>query len=70
MLLLGWLRSSLFLLGAVWIVFLMLESLTRISSLTGKLKEVNQELAMVDERLNRAEKKIRSIEAGITRSEI
>ena len=61
---------SLFLLGAVWIVFLMLESLTRISSLTGKLKEVNQELALVGERLDRAEKKIRSIEPGITRSEI
>lgn len=43
---------SLFLIGAVWIVLLMLESLTRISSLTVKLKEVNQQLALVQERLD------------------
>lgn len=47
---------SLFLLGAVWVVFLMLESLTRISSLTVKLKEVNQELAILRERMDREEK--------------
>lgn len=61
---------SLFLLGAVWIVFLMLESLTRISSLTGKLKEVNQELALARERLDRAEEITRRVEAGIARSEV
>ncbi|KTD18972.1 DUF2304 domain-containing protein [Legionella jordanis] len=53
---------SLFLLGAVWIVFLMLESLTRISSLTNKLKQINQELALTQERLKRAEQLIQSSE--------
>lgn len=47
------------LLGTVWIVFLMLDSLTRISSLTGKLKEINQELALTRERLDRLEEKNR-----------
>lgn len=61
---------SLFLLGALWIVFLMLESLTRISSLTNKLKEVNQELALVCERLDRAEKIHRREEVVIGRSEV
>lgn len=50
-----------FLLGAVWIVFLMLDSLTRISSLTTKLKEVNQELALARERLDRLEEMNRSL---------
>lgn len=49
---------SLFLLGAIWVVFLMLESLTRLSSLTVKLKEINQELALTGERLKRAEEQI------------
>ncbi|KTD69646.1 MULTISPECIES: DUF2304 domain-containing protein [Legionella] len=49
---------SLFLLGAVWVLFLMLESLTRVSSLTVKLKQINQELALTKERLERAEAKI------------
>jgi hypothetical protein len=47
---------SLFLLGVLWVVFLMLESLTRISSLTFKLKEVNQELAILRERMDRQQK--------------
>ncbi|KTD25425.1 Uncharacterized conserved protein [Legionella lansingensis] len=51
---------SLFLLGAVWIVFLMLESLTRVSSLTVKLKQINQELGLTRERLDRAEEKLRT----------
>ena len=59
---------SLFLLGTLWIVFLMLESLTRISSLTNKLKEVNQELAMVCERLDRAENIHRRVEIDINQS--
>ena len=45
------------LLVTVWIVFLMLDSLMRISSLTVKLKEVNQELALARERLDRLEEK-------------
>ena len=45
------------LLGTVWIVFLMLDSLTRISSLALKLKDVNQELALARERLDRLEEK-------------
>jgi hypothetical protein len=49
---------SLFLIGAVWIVFLMLESLTRVSSLTVKLKQINQELALTRERLERAEERL------------
>ena len=47
------------LLGTVWIVFLMLDSLTRISSLTVKLKEVNQELALALQRLDCLEEKDR-----------
>lgn len=46
---------SLFLLGALWVVFLMLESLTRISSIKSNMKEINQELALTRERLDRAE---------------
>lgn len=42
---------SLILLGMIWFVFLMLEGLTRISALTAKLKEVNQEVALLRERL-------------------
>lgn len=42
-----------FLLGMAWMVFLMLDSLTRISALTGKLKEVNQELALLRERIDK-----------------
>lgn len=49
---------SLFLLGALWVVFLMLESLTRISSIKTNLKEINQELALTRERLDRAEEKL------------
>lgn len=47
---------SLLLVGAIWFVFLMLGTLTRISTLTTKLKDVNQELALVRERLDRAER--------------
>ena len=46
---------SLFLVGAVWVVFLMLDSLTRISTLTGKLKDLTQALALTTERLERLE---------------
>lgn len=42
-----------FLLGMAWMVFLMLDSLTRISALTSKLKDVNQELALLRERIDR-----------------
>jgi hypothetical protein len=42
-----------FLLGIAWMVFLMLDSLTRISTVTGKLKEVNQELALLRERVDK-----------------
>ena len=47
------------LLGTVWIVFLMLDSLTHIPSLTVKLKEVNQELALALQRLDCLEEKDR-----------
>lgn len=47
------LAPSLF--GLAWLAFLTLDSLTRISSLTVKLKEVNQELALLRERLDRGE---------------
>ena len=42
-----------FLLGIAWMAFLMLDTLTRISSVTGKLKEVNQELALLRERVDK-----------------
>ena len=42
-----------FFIGVAWLVFLMLDSLTRISVLTTKLKEVNQELALLRERVDR-----------------
>jgi hypothetical protein len=45
--------------GLVWLAFLALDSLTRISSLTTKLKEVNQELALTRERLDRIEEKVK-----------
>lgn len=48
------LAPSLF--GLAWLAFLTLDSLTRISSLTFKLKEVNQEVAILRERLDRVEK--------------
>lgn len=47
---------SLFLLGAIGMVFLMLESLTIISSLTSKLKQINQDLALATERIECLEK--------------
>jgi len=40
-------------LGVAWMAFLMLDSLTRISALTTKLKEVNQELALLRECVDR-----------------
>lgn len=49
---------SLFLIGALWVVFLMLESLSRISSLTSKSKDLTQELAMTKERLFRLESQL------------
>jgi hypothetical protein len=49
---------SLFLLGTIWIVFLMLESLTTMSSLTSKLKQVNQELTLTRARIDFLEKQI------------
>lgn len=49
---------SLFLLGAIGFVFLMLESLTTISSLTTKLKQINQELALTRARIEFLEKKL------------
>lgn len=51
---------SLLLVGAIWFIFLMLETLTRISALTSKLKNVNQELALVRERLDRVETGLQS----------
>jgi hypothetical protein len=47
---------SLFLLGALWVIFLMLESLTRISLLTTKLKNLTQEHALLQERVERIER--------------
>jgi len=49
---------SLFLLGAIGFVFLMLESLTTISSLTTKLKQINQELALTRARMDYLEKRL------------
>jgi hypothetical protein len=49
---------SLFLIGAVWVVFLMLESLTRISTLTSKVKDITQELALTKEHFARLEKQV------------
>jgi hypothetical protein len=48
---------SLLVVGAIWFIYLMLGTLTRISTLTTKLKEINQELALVRERLDRAERR-------------
>lgn len=47
-----------FLLGIAWMAFLMLDSLTRISAVTGKLKEVNQELALLRERVDKQQTKV------------
>jgi hypothetical protein len=47
---------SLLLVGAIWFIFLMLETLSRISALTTKLKNLNQELALARERLDRVER--------------
>lgn len=47
--------------GLAWLAFLALDSLTRISSLTLKAKEVNQELALTRERLERLEKKMETM---------
>ncbi|MBB6487562.1 DUF2304 domain-containing protein [Rhizobium lusitanum] len=47
---------SLILLGALWVIFLMLESLTRISLLTNKLKNLTQEHALLKERVERIER--------------
>lgn len=44
---------SLILIGAIWFIFLMLETLVRISSLTTKLKKINQDLALVKQRLDK-----------------
>jgi len=48
------------LLVVVWIVFLMLDSLCRISSLNLKLKEISQEMALLSERVARIDEKRRS----------
>lgn len=48
---------SLFLLGALWVIFLMLESLSRISLQTTKLKNLTQEHALLKERLERLERR-------------
>ncbi len=47
---------SLILLGVLWVIFLMLESLSRISLLTGKLKSLTQEHALLKERVERMER--------------
>lgn len=52
---------SLFLLGGIGVVFLMLEMLTRVSSLTVKLKQMNQVLALTNERLELTEAKIKQV---------
>lgn len=52
---------SLFLLGAVAGVFLMLEILTRVSSLTVKLKQINQALALANEKLQITEARLQQI---------
>ena len=55
---------SLFLLGALWVIFLMLESLSRISLQTTKLKNVIQEHALLKERLERLERSHRASADG------
>lgn len=47
---------SLILLGALWVIFLMLESLSRISLQTNKLKNITQEHALLKERIERLER--------------
>lgn len=47
---------SLFLLGALWVIFLMLESLSRISLQTNKLKSLTQEHALLKERVELLER--------------
>jgi hypothetical protein len=49
---------SLFLIGVLWIIFLMLESLARISLLTNKLKNISQEHALLKERMDRIESSV------------
>jgi hypothetical protein len=41
------------LLGVTWMAVLMLDSLVRISALTAKLKDINQELALVRSEIDR-----------------
>lgn len=47
---------SLFLIGILWVIFLMLESLSRISLLSTKLKDVTQEHALLKERIESIER--------------
>ncbi len=47
---------SLLLIGALWVIFLMLESLSRISVQANKLKNLTQEHALLQERLERLER--------------
>ncbi len=48
--------SAIVLLGTIWGVLLMLDLLVRISELNAKLRAVNQELALLGERLERLER--------------
>lgn len=47
---------SLFLIGILWVIFLMLESLSRISLLSTKLKDITQEHALLKERVESIER--------------
>lgn len=47
---------SLIFLAVIWVIFLMLESLSKISLLTNKLKDITQEHALLKERLERVER--------------
>lgn len=53
---------SLILLGAIWFVFLMLEELTRISTLTSKMKDINQEVAMLNEELSALKRQLNKMD--------
>ncbi len=54
---------SLLLIGAIWFIFLMLETLSRISAQAAKLKNLNQELALTRERLERVESQLQRLQA-------
>ena len=46
---------SIFLFGFVWLVSIMLDLLVRLSSISNKLRVINQELALLKERFDKAD---------------